>query len=51
MKSKKKIIIASVAALLAAGAVIGGTTYALFNSESKADVAIKSSKIDVKVSS
>ena len=49
MKSKKKIIIASVTALLAAGAIIGGTTYALFNSESKADVAIKSSKIDVKV--
>ena len=50
MKSKKKIIIVSIIALLAAGSFVGGVTYALFKTNSQVNIAVTSGNIDVKAS-
>ncbi len=47
MKNKKKIIIASIATLLAGGAIVGGTTYAVFKNNSNVSITVNSAKVDV----
>ncbi len=45
--SKRNIIITSLAAIAAAGAVVVGSTYALFTSESKTNIAVTAGKVSV----
>ncbi len=44
---KKKIIVPALLSILGCGAVIAGSTYALFTSEAKVNVAITSGKVNV----
>ncbi len=46
-KQKGGIILSSLAAIAIAGSLIAGSTYALFTSESKANIAITSGKVNV----
>ena len=46
-KQKSSIIIASLASIVIAGSLIAGSTYALFTSESKTNIAVTSGKVDV----
>ena len=46
-KTKTSIIMSSLAAMLLAGSMIAGATYALFTSESKTNIAVTSGKVDV----
>ena len=45
--TKRNIILTSLAAIAAAGSVVVGSTYALFTSESKANIAVTSGKVEV----
>lgn len=45
--TKRNIILTSLAAIAAAGAVVVGSTYALFTSESKTNIAVTSGKVEV----
>ncbi len=49
-KQKGGIILSSLAAIAIAGSLIAGSTYALFTSESKANIAITSGKVNVSAS-
>ncbi len=44
---KRKIIIPALLSILACSSIVAGSTYALFTSESKVNVAISSGKVDV----
>ena len=46
-KQKSSIIIASLASIAVAGSLIAGSTYALFTSESKTNIAVTSGKVKV----
>ncbi len=46
-KQKSGIILTSLAAIAAAGSLIAGSTYALFTSESKTNIAVTSGKVEV----
>ncbi len=49
-KRESSIVLASLASIAVAGSLIAGATYALFASESKADIVISSGKVDVAAS-
>ena len=46
-KQKSSIILASLASIAVAGSLIAGSTYALFTSESKTNIAVTSGTVDV----
>ena len=47
MKSKKRVLITSLTTIALSAALIGGSTYALFTSESKASIAVTSGKVEI----
>ena len=47
---KTKILVPALLSIAACGAIVAGSTYALFTSEAKTNVAITSGKVDVKAS-
>ena len=47
-KTKRGIILTSLASIAFAGSLLAGSTYALFTSESKTDIVVSSGKVDVK---
>ena len=50
MKNKKKILLSSVMVIALCLSLIAGSTFALFTSESKVNIAVTSGKVDVKAS-